>query len=67
MGLFDFISKFKNTKNGVKLAKILNGFTPIFSQFGQDIYASDVVQQAISCLVTELTKANPYHVMKDNE
>ncbi len=67
MGLFDFISKFKNTKNGVKLAKILNGFTPIFSQFGQDIYASDVVQQAISCLVTELTKANPYHVMKDNK
>ena len=67
MGLFDFISKFKNTKNGVKLAKILNGFTPIFSQFGQDIYASDVVQQAISCLVTELTKANPYHVIKDNK
>ena len=30
MGLFDFISKFKNTKNGVKLAKILNGFTPFF-------------------------------------
>jgi HK97 family phage portal protein len=44
---------------------MLNGYTPIFSQFGQDIYASDVVQQAISCLVTELTKANPYHIKKD--
>ncbi len=29
-----------------KYAKILNGYSPIFSQFGQDIYASDdVVQQ----------------------
>nr|DAY64191.1 MAG TPA: portal protein [Caudoviricetes sp.] len=44
---------------------MLNGYTPIFSQFGQDIYASDVVQQAISCLVTELIKANPYHIKKD--
>lgn len=41
---------------------MLNGYTPIFSQFGQDIYASDVVQQAIACLVTELTKANPFHI-----
>ena len=64
MGLIDFINKFKNIKTNMQYAKILNGYTPIFSQFGQDIYASDVVQQAISCLVTELTKANPYHIVK---
>lgn len=64
MGLIDFINKFKKIKQYFKYAQMLNGYTPIFSQFGQDIYASDVVQQAISCLVTELTKANPYHIKK---
>lgn len=45
-----------------KYADMLNGFTPIFSQFGQDIYASDVVQQALTCIVSELKKLNPQHV-----
>lgn len=62
MGLIDFINKFKKIKPNTNYAKMLNGYTPIFSQFGQDIYASDVVQQAIACLVTELTKANPFHI-----
>lgn len=62
MGLIDFINKFKKTKPNINYAKMLNGYTPIFSQFGQDIYASDVVQQAIACLVTELIKANPFHI-----
>ncbi len=35
---------------------MLNGYTPIFSQFGNDIYASDVVQQAIVCIVDEMKK-----------
>lgn len=37
---------------------------PIFSQFGSDIYASDVVQQAIHCIVSEMKKLNPQHVRK---
>lgn len=43
-------------------AESLNGLTPIYSQFGNDIYASDVVQQAISCIVSEMKKLNPQHV-----
>lgn len=43
-------------------AQMLNGFTPIFSQFGDDIYASDVVQQAVKCIVDELKKLNPTHI-----
>lgn len=63
MNLIEFINKFKKPKNdNMKYAEMLNGYIPIFSQFGQDIYASDVVQQAIACLVTELTKANPFHI-----
>lgn len=65
MGLVDFINKFKINKLNKEYAKILNGYSPIFSQFGQDIYASDVVQQAISCIVTELTKVNPFHIRKN--
>lgn len=42
-------------------AQMLNGFTPIFSQFGDDIYASDVVQQAITCIVDEVRKLQPVH------
>lgn len=41
---------------------MLNGFTPIFSQFGDDIYVSDVVQQALNCIVSEMKKLNPLHV-----
>ena len=40
----------------------MNGYTPIYSQFGQNIYASDVVQQAVNCIVTELKKLTPLHV-----
>ena len=49
-------------------AQMLNGYTPIFSQFGTNIYASDVVQQAVKCIVDEMKKLNPTHVrLKDND
>ena len=62
MGLIDFVNKFKKQKENKKYAAMLNGWAPIFSQFGNDIYASDVVQQAISCIVTEMKKLNPQHI-----
>ncbi len=62
MGLIDFVNKFKKQKENKKYASMLNGWTPVFSQFGQDVYASDVVQQAISCIVTEMKKINPTHI-----
>ena len=52
----------RKPKVKTKFADMLNGFTPIFSQFGQDIYASDVVQQALQCIVSEMKKLNPQHV-----
>lgn len=68
MGLIDFANKFVKQKENKKYASMLNGWTPIFSQFGNDIYASDVVQQAISCIVTEMKKLNPQHIREmDND
>lgn len=64
MGFFDFLKK-KQPANASYL-DVLNGFTPIFSQFGQDIYASDVVQQAIMCIVSELKKLRPVHVRRND-
>lgn len=46
-------------------ADILSGVVPIYSNgFGTNIYASDVVQQAIYSIVTELKKLDPVHVRK---
>lgn len=51
-----------------KWAQQLSGYTPIFSQFGTNIYASDVVQQAVKCIVDEMKKLNPTHIRyKDND
>ena len=34
----------------------------MYSQFGTNIYASDVVQQALKCIADEIKKLNPTHV-----
>lgn len=46
----------------------MDGFLPIYTQFGTNIYASDVVQQALKCIVDEMKKLNPTHVRyKDSD
>lgn len=52
----------KENPTQTKYAEVLSGYAPIFSQFGQNVYASDVVQQAISCIVQEMKKLRPEHV-----
>ena len=59
MGIFE---KLKNKINGLRYAHMLNSGLPIFSQFGSDIYASDVVQSIVDCIVQEMTKLQPKHV-----
>lgn len=60
MGWLDKLRRKPKTKT--KYAQMLNGYTPIYSQFGDNIYASDVVQQAINCIVMECKKLIPQHV-----
>lgn len=62
MGIVEFINKFKGNKENKQSASMLNGSKPIYSQFGTDIYASDVVQQAINCIVQEMKKLSPQHI-----
>lgn len=62
--LTDFFKGHKKQEQQ-KLAAMLNGYTPVFSQFGQDVYASDVVQQAVSCIVMEMKKLTPQHIREN--
>lgn len=55
---------FNKKAKQMQYARVMSGYTPIFSQFGNDIYASDVVQQAINCIVREMKKLEPQHVIK---
>lgn len=58
---------FKKSEKGVSpnYIDVLSGVTPIYSNgLGVNIYASDVVQQAIYSIVTELKKLDPVHIRK---
>lgn len=57
-----FNKLFRRPPKTKKFAPTFDGFTPIYSQFGTNIYASDVVQQALKCIVDEMKKLNPTHV-----
>lgn len=61
MGWLDKLP-WRKSRQSYGYADMLNGYTPIFSQFGQNIYASDVVQQALNCIIAEMKKLNPKHV-----
>lgn len=63
-----FDKLFKRPPKNSKFAPSLDGFLPIYEQFGTNIYASDVVQQALKCIVDEMKKLNPTHVRyKDSD
>lgn len=63
-----FDKLFRRGPKNKKYAPTFDGFTPVYSQFGTNIYASDVVQQALKCIVDEMKKLNPTHVRyKDSD
>lgn len=64
MGLWNFL---KSQMRNMKYARMLNGYSPVFAQFGTNIYASDVVQQAIYCIVSELKKLKPQHIRRNGQ
>lgn len=46
--------------------KFMNGFTPVFSDFGEDPYTSDVVRSAIHVIASNAAKLKPKHVRRLN-
>lgn len=57
-----FDKLFRRQPKNSRYAPSLDGFMPLYSQFGTNIYASDVVQQAVKCIVDEMKKLNPTHI-----
>ena len=50
------------------LDDILSGYAPIYSNgYGKSVYASDVVQQAVYSIITELKKLDPVHERKTKD
>lgn len=63
MAFKDFWLKlFQPRPKDTRWAPTMNGWAPVYTQFGTNIYASDVVQQALKCIVDELKKLIPRHI-----
>ena len=66
MGIFDKL--FHRQPKNAKLAPTLSGWLPVYPQIGASLADSDVVQQALKCIVDEVKKLNPKHVrILDND
>lgn len=61
------IEKEKQKKMETKYYKMLNGEMPIFSSFGNNVYASDLVKICIDRVATHCSKLQPKHIRVDNE
>lgn len=65
MGWFDNLkTKFNNRDTELRQARMLSGQTPVFSQFGSDVYVSDVMQQCMACITDEMRKVRLQHIVK---
>jgi HK97 family phage portal protein len=62
LALRDFFKNVFNKNKDTQYARFLDGHSPLFSQFGQNVYASDVVQNCIDVIATEMSKLKPRHI-----
>lgn len=62
MGIFDVFRKRKNNNAGLQYPTTMTGALPIYTSFGDFIYASDIIVQSIRCKANEFKKLNPRHV-----
>ena len=57
-----FDKLFRRPPKNKKYAPTMDGWMPIYGEYGTSIYASDAVQQALKCIVDEMKKLKPMHV-----
>lgn len=55
----------KQLKNETQF-KFMNGYTPVFTHFGEDPYTSDVVRSAIHVIASNSAKLKPKHIRRLN-
>ena len=61
-----FDNLFRRQPKSIKPAPMLDGFMPIYGQYGTNVYNFDAVQQALKCIVDEMKKLYPTHVRYTN-
>lgn len=66
MLLQSLVKNNKSNKN-LQYAKMLDGSYPAFSQFGQNIYISDIVQNCIDVIASECSKLQPKHIYTNSQ
>lgn len=65
MSFWDFFKR-KPKQTGMKPAPTQTGNFPSFSMFGDNIYASDIIVEAIRCKANEFKKLKPRHIVSRN-
>lgn len=65
MGFLDFFKK-KPKQMGMRPAPTQSGNYPSFSTFGDNVYASDIIVEAIRCKANEFKKLKPRHIVSRN-
>jgi len=65
MALKDLLTSITGKPRTTNYARFLDGYVPVFTQFGQNVYASDVVQNCIDIIATECSKLKPKHIRTD--
>jgi hypothetical protein len=58
------VQAYRDWRKKAVLRGILNDGTPVFTSFGKDIYASDVVNNCIDRIATEISKMNVMSVVE---
>ena len=57
----------KGSDAGATQLRLLNGYTPVFSQFGKEAYNSDDVRSAVDAFARNAAKLHPKHIRKDSQ
>ncbi len=68
MGFFDLFKpkQKENNKQGLHNAPTMTGGLPFYTSFGENIYASDIIVQAIRRKANEFKKLDPRHIRTTN-
>lgn len=57
----------QNSPGAATQLRVLNGYTPVFSEFGREAYDSDDVRAAVDAFARNAAKLHPKHIRKDSQ
>ena len=61
-GIFDLFKPKEKKQVALQYAPTMTGGAPFYTSFGENVYASDIIVQAIRCKANEFKKLDPQHI-----